>query len=188
MVRKKIKVAPAAASVNNSDMNDLTGTVCSWLEDLDLVGHDVVPAVSPDLDIFSLLRAPGESVAGSTAGTAFVQARGLQSLRAAVVAGSGSADDLRLVFLVSLLLYLDPSTSHLRKAIKILLIATERVLKEQHSGGGSSTDDIVDVVAARFTGRSWDIHGGMVASLKRTASAAERAPADAAALRTAASL
>lgn len=188
MVRKKVKVAPAAPSANNGDMNDLTGTVCRWIKDLDLVGHELIPTVSPDLNIFSLLHAPGESAAGSTTATAFAQARGLQSLRAAVVGGRGSAEDIRLVFLVSLLLYLDPRTSHLRKAVKILLATAEKILKEQHSGSGTSADDMVDLVAARFVAGSWEIHAGMVGIGERTASAAGKAASDAAALSTAASL
>lgn len=152
MVRKKMKKAPSSSSDADSiALNDITGIVCSWLKDLDLVGHDLIPAVPTELDIFSLVQSTGES-------SAFAQARGLQALRAGVVSKTiASAEDLRLIFLVSLLLFIHPETSHLRKAVKSLLAATENAVKEQQCGG-SDTDGMVELVAARFAARSWDMY------------------------------
>lgn len=155
MVRKKMKKAPSSGT--NITHNDVTGIVCSWLKDLDLVGHDLIPSVPTDLDIFSLVQPAGES-------STFAQARGLQALRAGVVAKTiASAEDLRLVFLVSLLLFMHPETSHLRKAVKSLLAATENALNEQQ-GGSSDTDRTVELVAARFAARSWDMGSGAPAA------------------------
>lgn len=158
MVRKKMKKAPASSSGTNNIIahNDVTGIVCSWLKDLGLVGHDLIPAVPADLDIFSLVQPPGES-------SAFAQARGLQALRAGVVAKTIASEDLRLVFLVSLLLFIHPETSHLRKAVKSLLAATENAMKEQQCGS-SDTGGMVELVAARFAARSWDMYSKAAAA------------------------
>ncbi|CAN0487376.1 unnamed protein product, partial [Ectocarpus sp. 8 AP-2014] len=166
MVRKKMKRVADAVTPDNQAASGLTGTVCSWLKDLDLVGHELLPTISSDLDIFSLLCRTGESSAGSSAPESkFAQARGLQALRAAVAGGSASVEDLRLIFLYGLLLYIDPGTSHLRKAIKSLLGATEKVIQEQQleSGDSSMTDSIAGLVAARFAKRSWDLQAGAAA-------------------------
>lgn len=183
-MRKKIKRAPEASvgtstsrSCTNADRS-LTLIVCSWLKDLDLHEHDLIPQVPPDLDIFSLLQSPGESSKKATknAETEFGQARGLQALRASVVGGKAFGRDLRLMFLVSLLLFIDPHTSHLRKAVKSLLAATERVIKEQQRGGGSSsTDVIVELVAARFATRWWNMNAGPPTPPDRAAPAAGQA-------------
>lgn len=152
MVRKKMKKAGLASSSGTSipARNDVTGVVWSWLKDLDLVGHDLIPAIPTDLDIFSLVQPAGES-------SAFAQARGLQALRAGVVAKTiVSAEDLRLIFLVSLLLFIHPETSNLRKAVKSLLAATENAMKEQQRGS-SDTDGMVELVAARFAARTWNM-------------------------------
>ena len=155
MVRKKMKKAASGGSGTNNSIaqNDITGIVRSWLKDLDLVDHELIPAVPSDLDIFSLVRPAGET-------SAFAQARGLQALRAGVVANTiVRAEDLRLIFLVSLLLFIHPETSHLRKAVKSLLAATENSAKEQQCGS-SDTDGMVELVAARFAARSWHMHNG----------------------------
>eukprot|EP00903_Cladosiphon_okamuranus_P018216 g16755.t1 len=150
MVRKKLKKAPTRSGTNITH-NDVTGIVCSWLKGLDLVGHDLIPSVPTDLDIFSLVPLSGET-------SAFAQARGLQALRAGVAAKTvESAEDLRLIFLVSLLLFMHPETSHLRKAVKSLLAATENALNEQQ-GGSSEAGRMVELIAARFAARSWDMH------------------------------
>lgn len=155
MVRKKLKKAPAASS--GIIVQDVTGIVCSWLQDLDLVGHPSIPAVPADLDIFSLVQPAGEC-------SAFAQARALQALRTGVVAKTiVSAEDLRLIFLVSLLLFIHPDTSHLRKAVKSLLAATENAVKERQCGS-SDTDGIVELVAARFAARSWDMYNRATAA------------------------
>lgn len=154
MVRKKIKKAPASGSGTDTTVtqNDVAGIVCSWLKDLDLVGHDMIPAVPADLDIFSLVQTPGEN-------SAFAQARGLQALRAGVVAKTiASPEDLRLVFLVSVLLFMHPETSYARKAVKSLLTATETAMKEQQSGS-SHSDEMVELIAARFAARACDMYG-----------------------------
>lgn len=170
MVRKKMKKAPASSSGTMFAQN-ITGIVNSWLNDLDLVGHDLIPVVPTDLDIFSLVQPAGES-------SAFAQARGLQALRAGVVSRTiVSVEDLRLIFLVNLLLFIHPETSNLRKAVKSLLAATESALKELQCGS-SDTDGMVELVAAKFAARSWDM-------CKATAAGS---PAEAAGLRMAASL
>lgn len=171
MVRKKMKKAPASSAMAPNDVTDI---VRSWLTDLDLVGHDLIPAVPTDLDIFSLAQPAGES-------SAFAQARGLQALRAGVVAKTiASAEDLRLLFLVSLILFIHPETSHLRKAVKSLLAATESALQEQQCGS-SDTDGMVELVAARFAARS--------SNMCNSKGAAAAPPAEAAgSLRMAASL
>lgn len=188
MVRKKMRrVANVLNTSDNRAASGLTGTVCSWLKDLDLVGNELLPTISPDLDIFSLLCRTGESSAGSSAAeTKFAQARGLQALRAAVAGGSASGEDLRLIFLYGLLLYIDPGTSHLRKAVKSLLGATERVSQDQQlETGNSMTDSIAGLVAARFAKRSWDMQAGLAATYD---GAAGEAAAAAAAMRMAVSL
>lgn len=64
----------------------------------------------------------------------------------------GLADELNLIFLVSLLLYVDPDTGALRKAIKGLILATEKAA----STIGSNTDCIVDLVFTRFLDWAWE--------------------------------
>eukprot|EP00752_Nemacystus_decipiens_P004263 g3894.t1 len=153
MVRKKMKKAPAGSGSSTTSIttrDDITTTVWSWLKDLDLAGHDLIPAVPADLDIFSLAQPAGES-------SAFAQARGLQALRAGLVDKTiARAEDLRLIFLVSLLLFIHPETSHLRKAVKSLLAAAENAVKGQQCGS-SDTDEMVELVAARFAARSWNL-------------------------------
>lgn len=134
MVRKKIKRAPEASELPNVDLNNI---VVSWVEALDLPGHESVPAIPLNVDIFNLLH--------STQGS-FTQARGLQALRAAVARGAASARELRLIFLASLLLFIDPDTSPLRKSVKSLLYAAENATQAL----GSGTDEMVELVAARF--------------------------------------
>ncbi|CAN0161291.1 unnamed protein product [Ectocarpus sp. 6 AP-2014] len=189
MVRKKMKRVADAVPPDNQDASGLTGTVCSWLKDLDLVGHELLPTISSDLDISSLLCRTGESSAGSSAvESKFAQARGLQALRAAVAGGSASVEDLRLIFLYGLLLYIDPGTSHLRKAIKSLLGATEKVIQEQQlESGNGMTDSIAGLVAARFAKRSWDLQTGAAATYDGADPSGGTATA-AAAVRTAVSL
>ncbi|CAM9221310.1 unnamed protein product [Ectocarpus fasciculatus] len=193
MVRKKTK--RVADEVNTADnraaSQGLTGTVCSWLKDLDLVGHELLPTISSDLDVFSLLCRTGESSAGSSvAETKFAQARGLQALRAAVAGGSASIEDLRLIYLYGLLLYMDPGTAHLRKAIKSLLGATERVVQDQQleSGNSSMTDSIAGLVAARFAKRAWDLQADPAATHDGAEPSAGKAAAAAAAVHMAVSL
>lgn len=193
MVRKKMKRAPEVGSSTNNAVRDLTGTVRSWLEALDLAKHDLIPAVAPDLDMFSLLQSPGSKKAdkmAETETTAFAQARGLQALRADVVGGKASAKDLRLMFLVSLLLFIDPDTSHLRKAVKSLLAATESAIKEQQRGSSdsSSTDGVVELVAARFAACWWDMYSGRATQQNEKAAPAAEQPTAEQALRMAASL
>ncbi|CAM9242712.1 unnamed protein product [Ectocarpus sp. 4 AP-2014] len=191
MVRKKMKRVADAVTPDNEAASGLTGTVCSWVKDLDLVGHELLPTISSDLDIFSLLCRAGESSTGSRAADSkFAQARGLQALRAAVAGRSASVEDLRLIFLYGLLLYIDPGTSHLRKAIKNLLGATEKVIQEQQleSGNSSMTDSIAGLVAARFAKRSWDLQAGAEATHDGADPSGRTATAAAAAVRTAVSL
>ncbi|CBJ32757.1 conserved unknown protein [Ectocarpus siliculosus] len=190
MVRKKMKRVADAVPPDNQDASGLTGTVCSWLKDLDLVGHELLPTISSDLDISNLPCRTGETSAGSSAvESKFAQARGLQALRAAVAGGSASVEDLRLIFLYGLLLYIDPGTSHLRKAIKSLLGATEKIIQEQQleSGNSSMTDSIAGLVAARFAKRSWDLQAGAAATHDGADRSGGTATA-AAAVRTAVSL
>lgn len=141
MVRKKLKKGTGAAELSQrTASDDASATVISWLEELQLMGHEGLPVVSPDLDVFGLLQEvplPSPS--------AFSQARGVQALRAAVAKGLASREQLRLVFVVSLLLYIDPGTS-LRKAFKGLLLAVERASEQI----GDNTDDVVKLVATKF--------------------------------------
>lgn len=180
MVRKKIKKAQAGGNMGGTDLTDLTGIARSWLEDLDLVGHDLMPAIAADLDILTLLQPPGES------SKPFAQARGLQALRAGIVAGTASLEHLRLIFVVSLLLFLHPETSHLRKAVKSLLAAAEKAIAEKQLGG-SSTDAVVELVATRLAGRAWNMTRS-AAEVEHEHERASPREATAAALRISASL
>lgn len=149
MVRKKTKKAPEATEHLKVEINTV---VFLWLEDLQLLGHEVIPAVPPDLDVFNLrettLSMPSDQ---SSKATAFAQVRGMQALRASVVRGTFSLQELRLIFLCSLLLFIDPATSFLRKSLKSLMAVAESACKER----GDSTDAMVDLVAARFVERAW---------------------------------
>ncbi|CAN0360628.1 unnamed protein product, partial [Laminaria digitata] len=139
MVRKKMKKAPEAFEHPNVDLNSI---VVSWLKALDLPGHEAVPTISLNVDIFSLLQ----SAQCSSDQSSFTQVRGLQALRAAVARGNASADELRLLLLVSLLLFIDPDTSPLRKCVKSLLHAAESAIEAL----GSETDVMVELVTVRF--------------------------------------
>lgn len=139
MVRKKMKKAPEASEHPNVDLNSI---VVYWLKALDLPGHEAVPTISLDVDIFSLLQ----SAQCSSDQSSFTQVRGLQALRAAVARGNASADEVRLLLLVSLLLFIDPDTSPLRKCVKSLLHAAESAIEAL----GSETDVMVELVTVRF--------------------------------------
>lgn len=141
MVRKKMKRAPEASEHPNVNLNNI---VASWLEALDLPGHESVPAIPLNVDIFSLLQ----SAQFSSDQSYLTQVRGLQALRAAVARGAASAGDLRSILLTSLLLFIDPDTSTLRKSVKGLLYAAENAIQEL--GSGSGTEEMVELVLARF--------------------------------------
>lgn len=178
MVRKKLKKAsqgqhsaPGYSGTQrgdgDGDSNNLRNAVETWLEYLNLaLGADPLPPpVSPRLDVFGVL--------GNCERGPFAQVRSLQGLRTRVQkiaaaheerpAASSAADhletvtptaerqEIHLVFLISLLLYMDTDTGSLRKAIKGLLLTAE---KAAISMGGTSTDDIVHVVSDRFLDRS----------------------------------
>lgn len=140
MVRKKMKRAPESSEHSNVNLNNI---VASWLKALHLPGLESVPPIPPDVDIFSLLHS--EQVSSDQ--SAFTEARGLQALRAAVARGTASPEEVRFILLASLLLFVDPDTSALRKSVKGLLHAAENATPEAL---GSKTEEMVEIVAARF--------------------------------------
>ena len=141
MVRKKMKRAPEASEHPNVDLNSI---VELWLESLDLTGHGPAPGISPSVDIFSLLQ----SAQSPSDQSYFTQVRGLQALRAAVARGAASATEVRSILLTSLLLFIDPDTSPLRKSVKSVLYAAEKATQEL--GSGTEADEMVELVVARF--------------------------------------
>lgn len=96
-----------------------------------------------NVDVFSLLQ----NTQVSSDQSVFTQARGLQALRAAVARGTASPGEVRFILLSSLLLFIDPDTSTLRKSVKCLLCAAENSTPGAH---GSETEEMVEIVAARF--------------------------------------
>lgn len=187
MVRKKIKKAPRVAE--RAQSMDLNGVVLFWLTELQLLHHKCLPLVAADLDIFSLLQdAPMPQQSPGSAPTldgAFAQVRGLHALRAAVVRGTvASAEGLRLLFLVSLLVFIDPGCSSLRKAVKGLLLASEKASEAL----GHTTDDVVELVATRFIDLAWDSAGLLSSARTSPCPAAQKKTATARSMRMVASL
>lgn len=128
-----------------------------------MLGEGGLPQIfATDSDLYcSTLSSPTSS--GEAANT-FSQVRGLQALKVRVQQvvseasgkydGNARNEELRLVFLYCLLLYMDPDTGSLRKSTKALLMAAEEASKTL--GGGM--DDIVELVATRFVERAWNMN------------------------------
>lgn len=173
MVRKKLKKAPKGQHAtgqrnteqrgDNCQSKNLLSVVNIWLENLEIaLGEDPMPpSASPHLDVFDALQ--------SSERGPFAQVRSLQGLRKRVqdIApidqlskdSNGSAIDkvdetvtplgqeVDLVFLFSLLLYMDPDTATLRKVVKGLLLTAE---KADIAIGSMNTDRMVNIVFSRF--------------------------------------
>lgn len=181
MVRKKLKrvsqsqhPAPEYSGTQggggDGHSNNLRTVVETWFKHLNIaLGADPLPPpVSPRLDVFGVLT--------NSEGGPFAQVRSLQGLRSRLqkiaaahekrpdawsaadhvetVTRTAERQELNLVFLISLLLYMDTDTGSLRKAIKGLLLTAE---KAAISMGSTSTDNIVHVVFDRFLDRSLEV-------------------------------
>jgi len=121
MVRKKLKKPDGSVAHGLSSLADPAAVVFSWLRDLKLSKHDHIPAIGPDFEMFSLLQ--GSTL---TVPTALAQVNSMRTLRAAIVSGEiNDAAHLRMLFLASMLLYIDSTAHAIRKSLKELLLATE---------------------------------------------------------------
>lgn len=159
MVRERLnKAQRRMAVVQQSQSYDLTPIVHRWLRDLKLtLGEGTLPSpLSPVLDLFGLLRGvhsiPFKGMKQQASDMQFSQVRGFQEMRSRVLhlpsrnttslsstEAHDQVDELRLVFLVNLVLLMDPTIGTLRRAITSLLIATEHTL----ASFGSAVDDLV---------------------------------------------
>ena len=169
MVRKKVKKAHGAAKHDESSLADSSALVFSWLKDLKLLERDRIPEIDPDLDIFSLLEGPPLMSLKSLS-----RVHGVRTLRAAIMASSNiNLASLSFLFLAAIVVYIDSNAHELRKSLKGLMLEIERVL-------GRRTDDIAELVVAKFVELAWSIGERCNASSSRESTLA--------ALRIAASL
>lgn len=162
MVRKKLKKAPAHSLPVPSQSEEalfgtnLTTIFFAWVTSLRLLedhDHDLFPEIPPDLNVFSLLVHPS-ATSSQPLNTAFAEVRGIQALRARVGSAhcAASANDLRLVYLVSLLIFIDPDTSSIKKAVKSLSEAAEAAVVAR----GDNVVGMVALVTTRFLERAWE--------------------------------
>lgn len=127
-----------------------------------MLGEEGLPKRMPtDSDLYcAALSSSSSSVEGAE--NTFAQVRGLQALKVRIQQVSGASpehrgiasnEDLRLVFLNCLLLYMDPDTGSLRKSIKALVMTAAEASKTF----GNGTDDIVGLVVTRFVELAWNM-------------------------------
>lgn len=164
MVRKRLKKPPQAQATEGRHLElDLTPVVFRWLEGLQLkLGEgSLPPSQSPKLALFTFLCVSNQS--GSRG--PYPQVQGLRKLREKVLSvvsqhlhSDGEegrkelVDELRLVHIAGLLLYIDPDAAVLRKVLKSLLNATE----EAAASLGSGTGDAVHLVFNAFVTRAFE--------------------------------
>lgn len=189
MVRKKLKKVRQDQHDRGQDITEKQGdddqsknllnVVNIWLKNLNIrLGEDSMPrSASPQLDVFGTLqnyeRGP------------FTQVRGLQGLRNRlqdIVAmgqlsksrtgsavhdvdkiATSFAEEVKLVYLLSLLLYMDPDTAAFRKIVKGLLLTAE---KATIAIGSMSTDHIVKIVFSNFLEMAHHSKTGAVSTVR----------------------
>lgn len=162
MVRKKLKKPHGAVSHGHSPAIDPAEVVISWLRDLQLLESNSIPAIGLNISHFDTMKLPyGPSL---TLPTALAQVDGIRTLREAILAGENIDEaQLRVLFLASMLLHIDPKAYALRKSLADLLLAIQETKPLQ----GGRTDDIAEAVVTKFIDLAWRIGERCIATCSR---------------------
>lgn len=184
MVRKKLKKPPTCLRDQQGAIvvNDCVG---KWLSVLNITASDVMPAVLTQrmmsVDVLGLLNidSPGKVLScgdESYIEERFSQIRRIHRLRERVLKVSveqvdgQTTEELFMVFLAALLLYVDPRATSTRKTARTLFDAAEKILGLINSAAYDRACHIVDEVAQRLvahiegTARAGEVNGHRAAA------------------------